>query len=183
MKLDFKALVVLLIPLTLAAYSANGYADAALNMAPGSRLVERVTLGAPYYVLPVSSMRKVNGVIAAEHNLYLTGELSAYTWEMVRGMGPERAHLTSLSQLQQAGADILFDCHGRACGSSNQWANQVFHESGLYGLDEKQSYTALKQKVPDGVDYYALYTTQKGNRKVYLHLEHLQGMTQHIGQE
>ena len=96
MKLDFKALIVLLIPFTLATYSVNGYADTVLNMVPGSRLVERVTLGAPYYVLPVSSIRKVNGVIAAEHNLYLTGELSAYTWQVVPGMGPERAHLTSL---------------------------------------------------------------------------------------
>lgn len=182
MKLDFKALLVLLMPLTLAAYGTHGYADVALNMAPGSRLVERATLGAPYYVLPISSMRKVNGIIAAEHNLYLTGELSAYTWQVVPGMGAERAHLSSLSQLQQAGAEVLFDCQGRACGSSNQWANQVFHESGLYGLDEQQSYTALKQKVPDGVDYYALYTIQKGNRKVYLHLEYLQGMTQQIGQ-
>ncbi|MBT3438226.1 MAG: DUF4892 domain-containing protein [Oceanospirillaceae bacterium] len=182
MKLDFKALIVLLIPFTLATYSVNGYADTVLNMVPGSRLVERVTLGAPYYVLPVSSIRKVNGVIAAEHNLYLTGELSAYTWQVVPGMGPERAHLTSLSQLQDAGAEVLFDCHGRACGSSNQWANQVFHESGLYGLDEQQRYTALKQQVPQGVDYYALYTTQRGNRKVYLHFEHLQGMTQQIGQ-
>lgn len=183
MRLNFKSLIrstvmALLMPLMMMAYTVNGYADVELDFATGARLVAQGEVDAPYYILPVSSIRKVNGVIAAEHNLYLAGTLMTYTWEIVPGIGAERAHDLALSKLKQIGAEVLFTCQGRACGSSNQWANQVFQQSRLYGLDKQQSYTALQQTS----DYYALYTTQRGNRKVYLHLEHLHGTTNQLGQ-
>ena len=156
--------------------------DLEFEIFPGAILIERTSLGAPYYVLPTSSMRKVNGVIAAEHNVFLSGELTAHTWEITPGMGPQRAHERVALELHNVGAEVLFHCSGRACGSSNQWANQVFHQSRLYGLDTQQSYTSMQRKTDVGVTYYALYSTEKGNHKVYLHLEQLSGMNSPLGQ-
>jgi hypothetical protein len=77
---------------------------------------------------------------------------------------------------------VIYQCQGRSCGSSHQWANEVFHQARLYGLVAKQSYAALKKDTPQGLDYYALYSTERGNKKVYLHLEMIQGMKNNIGQ-
>jgi len=159
-----------------------GYADLDVGLAQNYRLVERVQIGAPYYVLPVSSMRKVNGIIGAEHTVQLSGELYSYTWQVVPGITSQQAHLQALQSLLTDGAEVLFECQGRACGSSNQWANQVFHQARLYGLDAQQSYTAFKLKGAAGFDYYAVYTIERGNHKVYLHIDLVQGKTANLGQ-
>jgi hypothetical protein len=162
--------------------SFSAQAEITLGVAETSRLVERSQLGAPYYILPTSAMRKVNGEIGAEFNLYLSGQLTSYTWEMMPGLSAKVAYDTALEELTLADAEVIYQCHGRACGSSIQWANKVFNQSRLYGLDTQQSYAALKKDTPQGLDYYALYSTQRGNKKVYLHLEMIQGMKSNIGQ-
>ena len=156
--------------------SLAAQAEVTLSVTENSLLIEQTELSAPYYTLPTSSMRKVNGVIGAEYNLSLSGQLSSYTWEMMPGISAKIAYDKALEELKTVNAQVLYQCHGRSCGSSNQWANQVFHQSRLYGLDSQQSYAALKQDTLKGVNYYALYSTERGNRKVYLHLEMIQGM-------
>ena len=156
--------------------SLSAQAEVTLTVTENSRLIEQTQLSAPYYILPTSAMRKVNGVIGAEYNSYLSGQLMTYTWEMISGVSAKMAHDKALEELLTLDAKVIYQCHGRPCGSSNQWANQVFHQSRLYGLDSKQSYAALKQDTTNGPNYYALYSTERGNRKVYLHLEMIQGM-------
>ncbi|MDC9720438.1 MAG: DUF4892 domain-containing protein [Gammaproteobacteria bacterium] len=162
--------------------STFALADIHLEVAKNGRLVEQVQVGAPYYTLPISAMRKVNGVIGAEYSLDLSGQLTSYTWEMIAGISAETVHAKAMDSLHAHGAQVIFQCSGRTCGSSNQWANQVFHQSRLYGLDGSQAYAALKQETPDELVYYALYSTKRGNRKVYLHLEIIHGMKNHTGQ-
>jgi len=156
--------------------SLSAQAEVALGVTENSILIEQTELNAPYYTLPTSAMRKVNGVIGAEYNLSLSGHLSSYTWEMMPGLSAKIAYDKALEELNTDNAEVLYQCHGRSCGSSNQWANQVFHQSRLYGLDSQQSYAALKQDTLKGAIYYALYSTERGNKKVYLHLEMIQGM-------
>jgi len=105
----------------------------------------------------------------------LSGQLSSYTWEMMPGLSAKMVHENALAELKAVNVEVLYQCHGRSCGSSNQWANQVFHQSRLYGLDSQQSYAALKQDTLKGQNYYALYSTERGNKKVYLHLEMIKG--------
>ena len=154
--------------------SLSVQAEATLEVTKNSRLIEQVQRDAPFYTLPISAMRKVNGVIAAEYNMQLSGSISSYTWEVLPGLSAKVVHEKALQELQMADAQIMYQCHGRTCGSSNQWANQVFKQSRLYGLDSQQSYAALKQNGKTGQNYYALYSTQRGNKKVYFHLEMIQ---------
>ena len=149
-------------------------AEVGLGITKSSQLINSEQIETPYYTLPTSAMRKVNGLIAAEYNLFLAGQLTRSTWQMIPGLSAQIAYDKALEELTGANANVLYQCHGRLCGSSNQWANQVFGESRLYGLDNKQSYAALKQDTPKGPIYYALYSTQRGNKKIYLHLEMLQ---------
>ncbi len=154
--------------------SLGAQAEAPLSITKTSQLINQTQINTPYYTLPTSAIRKVNGVIAAEYNLFLSGQLTSYTWQMTPGLSAKIAHDKALGELTMQSAQVLFQCEGRLCGSSNQWANQVFGESRLYGLDNQQAYAVLKQDTPEGPIYYALYSTQRGNKKVFLQLEMIQ---------
>ena len=64
---------------------------------------------------------------------------------------------------------ILFECHGRDCGSSNYWANTVFQTPILYGPEQHQNY--LVGRAVDEGEYTAIYIGQRGTRKIYVHIE------------
>jgi hypothetical protein len=155
--------------------SLTAQAQFSLTVAEQSPIIQKTQRSALYYTFPISAMRKVNGVIGAEYNLFLSGNLTGTTWQMLPGLSAKTAYDSALKELKAKNAQVIYQCHGRACGSSNQWANQVFSQSRLYGLDTQQSYAALKQDTLNGPHYYALYSTERGNKKVYLHLEMIQG--------
>lgn len=71
-------------------------------------------------------------------------------------------------ELSSAGseAQALFECEGRSCGRSNDWANQVFGEAILYGPDKNQHYAALDWQGR----LLSLYVIERGNRRVYAYL-------------
>jgi hypothetical protein len=69
--------------------------------------------------------------------------------------------------LEQIGGETLFTCQGRDCGRSNLWANEIFKSAILYGPDQNQYYYAGDH---DG-HLIALYVIQRGNKRVYAHLE------------
>jgi hypothetical protein len=67
------------------------------------------------------------------------------------------------------GAGELFSCAGRDCGRSNDWANYIFKKAILYGPDKKQFYLAAEYE-----DHLiALYVIERGNKRIYAHLEAL----------
>lgn len=68
---------------------------------------------------------------------------------------------------EQLGAQVLFQCEGRDCGRSNTWANQVFGQALLYGLDQEQAYFAAQV---DG-QLVSVYLIKRGNRRQYAHVE------------
>ena len=68
------------------------------------------------------------------------------------------------------GPDALFSCEGRDCGRSNSWANQVFGQAGLYGPDGNQFYIATDREGR----LVSVYVIERGNRRIYAHVEVLQ---------
>jgi hypothetical protein len=68
------------------------------------------------------------------------------------------------------GGDVLFQCGGRDCGRSNDWANQVFEQAILYGPDSNQYYAAFERQDL----LVALYGIERGNKRVYAHLRFLE---------
>ena len=75
------------------------------------------------------------------------------------------AHYRSLvADLQ---GEIAFTCHGRDCGRSTVWANDVFGVKELVAPDSAQFYLAAA--IGDGL--LAIYVVQRGNRRVYAHVD------------
>ena len=68
------------------------------------------------------------------------------------------------------GADTLFSCDGFDCGRSNAWASQVYGQAVLYGPDRNQSYIAADL----GGQLVSAYVIERGNRRIYAHVEVLQ---------
>ncbi|OOV88316.1 DUF4892 domain-containing protein [Oceanospirillum linum] len=77
------------------------------------------------------------------------------------------------NHLMQPGSDVLFQCSGRECGSSNDWANRVFKMSTLYGVDREQHYFAVRHKLNDASDnYISVYITERGTGRIYVYVSH-----------
>jgi len=154
----------------LASVDIPGSADPAnLQRYPLSYIVEYQQRPDPEYWLALGPMRKVNGVIRPETSEAVAGELIRITYRVPDGhdSGDAFAHLAD--QLRAQGYVELYQCAGRRCGSSNQWANAQFGIAQLYGVDRDQYYGAFRSV--DAGRSVALYSVRRGNKRVYLHLD------------
>lgn len=143
-----------------------------LSRYPNSWIVDYSQQQVPQYILATGSMKKVNGVVAPAHQLYLSGLLTRITYRLPTGHSSQDAFAMLQQQLAKQPAEVLFNCQGRFCGESNQWANFQFKISKLYGIDREQQYQAIKLTA-DTVQpsYLALYTVKRGNKRVYAHID------------
>jgi len=91
-------------------------------------------------------------------------DLEAATYQIATGTRLEDVVAHYKSSID---GEVLFSCSGRDCGRSNDWANQVFHQAILYGPDVNQRYLALQR----GNQLLALYIIERGNKRVYAHLQ------------
>ncbi|KAA0875837.1 DUF4892 domain-containing protein [Nitrincola tapanii] len=147
-----------------------------LHPFPLSTLENQTRQPTPDYLLALSQITRIQGLLRTQNERRLSGQLLRSTWELASGHGPEQGFEHFKQQLQQASAEILFECASRQCGASNLWANQVFGYANLLGVDSSQFYLAAKL----GSDYFALYAVRRGNGRVYLHLDYLQTLSPEV---
>jgi len=138
-----------------------------LERFPRAWIVNYEAEAAPDYRWALGALEKVNSVVSAEKEQRLEGELTRISYRLPAGSTPQEAMAFMEAQLNSKGAERQFSCQGRACGSSNQWANQVFGYSKLYGVERSQSYAAWALNNQS----ISLYAVQRGNKRVYLHLD------------
>lgn len=119
------------------------------------------------YRLALGGLEKINGVLAPEREQRLRGDLTRITYRIPENHSPEEAFEFVREQLNRQGAEQLYHCIGRDCGSSNQWANNIFRYSRLYGVDRTQRFASFR--LADTA--YMLYAVQRGNKRVYLRLD------------
>ncbi|GGB90295.1 hypothetical protein GCM10011352_15390 [Marinobacterium zhoushanense] len=136
---------------------------------PRSRQIQQIAIDAQEYRVMLGGVVKINRLIRTDRELRLSGKLERTTWQLPVGHSPEDGFRYLRGQLQDAGAEMLFECSGRQCGASNIWANDLFDTSRLYGVDESQFYLAARR----GVNYLVVYAVRRGNGRVFLHLDWL----------
>lgn len=124
------------------------------------------------YVLALGSYKKIAGSWRVDRQQRLSGKLARYTLELPEGHSANNGFDFYLDQLQNFNFRELFHCKSRDCGTSNSWANNHFKNQLLYGLDQFQQYGAYEVTTADERPFYvALYTVQRGNKRVYLQLD------------
>ncbi|HEY5680959.1 MAG TPA: DUF4892 domain-containing protein [Pseudomonadales bacterium] len=112
----------------------------------------------------VSRVDKTRRDVRAERKVRAEADLESVTYRIPPGTPAAEvaAHYRRL-----LGADVLFSCGGRDCGRSNHWANYIFEQPILYGPDQNQSYLAVQH----AGHLLGLYVIERGNKRVYAHLQ------------
>lgn len=146
--------------------------DQLIQPYPRSELVyEHTSEKSESYRLVLGMLKKINNNLEPEHEKYLLAKRSVRTFYVP---DEQRAHVVMQhfrAQMLQIG-DLIFECDGRECGSSNFWANKVLKRSVLYGPEKFQHYIVARIDFEKPA-YILVYTARRGNRKVYAHLEFL----------
>lgn len=141
--------------------------DAVLERFRGAWIVNYQTLARADYRFALGSLEQVNGVERPEREARLSGALTRISYQIPDGSNTRDVFNHFYEQLKARDAQVLYECRGRECGSSNHWANDIFRFSRLYGVDRTQYYTAAS--LP-GVSV-ALYVVERGNRRIYAHID------------
>lgn len=166
--------------LVSAALSAgSGYTAAALHgeaPQPFTQSVLEVTtrINSTGHLVLFSPVREVNNEIRSETMARLPVSGEGRLYQISRDANRREALEHYLGQLNERGAQILFECSGIRCGRSNVWANQIFNQSVLYGRDGTQDYLVAGVVAEDGSRWLtSVYAVTRGNLREYVWVEHL----------
>lgn len=124
--------------------------------------------------LALGSIRKKQNQLRPEIEIKLSGKISRLTFEVDSQYGPLEVYQYFLGQLQTTAFDILYQCHASECGSNTHWANRVFKQRLLNGLERTQHYIVARLNAVDAAEptrYIVFYLVQRGNKRLYLHFD------------
>lgn len=139
----------------------------------GSEIVDQSASRNTFYILHLSPLKMINGELQSEKNIQLSGQVSRTTYQIPNSIQKELVFTFFNDQISKKNGTLLFSCQGRACGSSNDWANQIFKNKTLYGRDRYQRYTVYKISVNNSDTFILLYLTRRGNGRQYIHIEQI----------
>ncbi len=126
------------------------------------------------YIIALDKYKKADNRWMPEQFLRKQGQVARYTLEMPRDYIAVEVFDFYRKQIPKQ-AELLFSCKSRACGESNNWANDHFGIKFLYGENTSQHYAvfrlACSQQLGQSVSYMTIYTVRRGNRRLYAQLE------------
>lgn len=129
---------------------------------PGELKVDRGLTGD--YRLVLSAANKANNQLSIEalYNLEVEGRRKLYQLS-----NDDDLEFVFNRIVDSFAVQALYRCDGRACGSSNLWANSIFRESRLYGRDKRQHYWVGR----NAEQLMLLYCVQRGNKRNFCLLD------------
>lgn len=140
------------------------------------------------YLLPLGAMIKINGKWRSKKHDILTGELTRTTYLLedddsfneLRNLDGSislgELYQYYLQQLNDQFAEILFECKGRNCGSSNQWGNGFVDNKRMVGRDRDQAYLAgrlASDQSNHTVSFVAIYMVKNVTGETRVHIDRL----------
>jgi hypothetical protein len=141
--------------------------DGVISLYPRAQLVDSAQEEADTtHRIMLGALEKINNEITPEASRYVQGLRSRHTYLIADESRTGLVFDFFSTQLQQKG-QILYQCTGRECGSSNYWANSVFGRRILYGPEQYQHYIV---GIINGY-YTAIYVAQRATGQVYAHLD------------
>ena len=122
------------------------------------------------YRMVLGSLQSVRGQVTPEASERLRGRLTRILYEIPDGFGGQDVSDFFVEQMRSRGYSELFSCTGRACGSSEYWANDIFGNRILYGPVRNQFYLAMGSE-PPGQFFVSAYVITRSNRQLLAYLE------------
>lgn len=123
------------------------------------------------YRLTLSALKKINSEWVSERERKVSGSISRQTIEFTGTLGLSDIWQQLSTAFYLSSKQVLFECEGLDCGSSNAWANNRFEIKQLYGLDTTQYYRVMETVKSGHITYDILYLVQRGNRRIYAQLD------------
>lgn len=121
--------------------------------------------------VPLGALKKVRGEWRFKNSERLSGLLFGYTWQIQDGFTASEVMADIQDELAaDPAAEKLFNCVGRACGHSAQWANRAFQERVLYGREDMQRYS-IYRLTGDAEYRLLMYSAARTEARQYLHME------------
>ena len=118
------------------------------------------------YELITGKIKRVNTRQIAESSEFVHGRKLSTTRKVLDSSTTKEIAAHYLEQLQSKG-NIIFECGGRGCGSSNYWANTVFNKATLFGPEQYQYYMLAWLESEQA--YVMIYLAQRGTGARYIH--------------
>lgn len=157
------------------AEDVTGAVDSALfQRYAQSKIVAYKQLVTSDYLLALGAPKTVNGVMTLDYSERLAGDLTRITYRAPDDYPSEEMFKHYASQLNQVPHKVLFECHARECGNSNQWANRILNNRKLYGPERYQHYLAVQIETQQSPIFVTIYSIKRGNKRVYTQLDLLQ---------
>ncbi len=164
------SLIVCLVWFTADVYASAAAVTELLPQFPRAELVEfEDTQTVAIHEVVTGSLRSRGGTTVPESSEFVTGSRVASTWSIPDEQRTDRVYEFYRSRLAEMG-EVLFECQGFDCGSSNHWANKIFKRQIIFGPPQGQHYLVVR--VDQDVTYYvAVYLNLRGTGRLYAHTD------------
>ncbi len=140
----------------------GGFPDAEISeFQSEERVNHQVVLG---------GLQQLRGRVIPQASERVRGKLTRILYEVASGYNGRDVMDFFTGQMRSMGYRELYSCAGRACGSSEYWANDIFGKRILYGPVRNQFYLAMASE-PPGRFYVSVYVITRINRQLLAHLE------------
>ena len=156
-------------PWALAAADLQGAADPpGLARFPGTWIVAyRSETPVRRYAFVTGRVDRSHRDLRVDRGERVSARLSRVTYRAPDGTRLEDVVAHYVQAVDALSMPVEFTCRGRDCGRSTVWANDVFGVKELVAPDPAQFYLAAS----DGRVLLAIYAVQRGNRRVYAHVD------------
>jgi len=152
---------------------SSGLADhPLLARFPDSEIVEAQFREDVIHTLVLGSLQRKREEVVPEASERIRGNVTQLLYEVSQEFTGDDVYQFFLQQMRDKSYQSLFSCEGRACGSSNYWANDIFKNRILYGPERNQYYMAMRTNL--GVENepsISLYIITRANRRIYAYVE------------
>jgi len=140
----------------------GGFPDAEISeFESEERVNHQVVLG---------GLQQLRGQVVPQAAERVRGKLTRILYEVASGYSGRDVMDFFTGQMRSMGYRELYSCAGRACGSSEYWANDIFGKRILYGPVRNQFYLAMGSE-PPGRFYVSVYVITRINRQLLVYLE------------
>lgn len=139
---------------------------------PDSEIVEYDRTNELNHQLVLGTLQRTRGEVVPESAERLKGRVTRIVYAIPSDYQVSDVREFFAQQLRERGDNILFSCEGRACGSSNYWANDIFKRRILYGPERNQYYLAARSNTAlENDPFLALYLITRANKRLYAYVE------------
>lgn len=147
-------------------------ADELQQTFPDSRTVSTTHTPNTSHQIALGILQRNSGIAAPESMRRVAGALTKVLYEIPQEYSGDDVFLFFQNLFAEKSFERLFGCSGRSCGSSNDWANDIFKNRILYGPAQNQFYLAYQESQDDRAALYvSVYIITRGNRRLYAYVE------------